>query len=627
MMRPDELEALAAESIEQTDSDFGKYPGYRAAQAKGTLCQGTFAPTPVAAKLTRAVHFRPGPPTPVTVRFSNAATNPMRRDGACDVRGMSVAFHLRDGRQTDIIGLRMPRFFVGTARQFVDWQRAMRRPPWGDLPWPKPIRVAHYLLRRRLPASFGAAQIAGLKRVPSYANCRYNSLHAFRWVDASGRTRHVRYSWVPMAGEKQLHWWQRAGRGPDYLREVLAKSLANGTVRFALEVQIADVGDPVNDASVKWPDSRPRVTVGTLELTAMGPCEVNGDQLRFDPTRVTDGVELPEDDDLLMLRKYVYALSARRRGAHASVNVAAGPGEVAPADPVRKVHVNGVDICYERSKKAGGRPLLLMMGFACPMTWWHKDFRAELEARGFHVIRFDTRDCGKSSRIDVKVGKLRGLLFSRAVAPYDVDDLADDAAGLLGKIGVPAAHVMGISLGGMVGQALAIRHPERVLSLTSINATPWMRKWPPSRWPTLRVMGRLTKPQPTKSEAKWIKYSMPLWRLMNASHFPFEEQHVHGLLEDAWSWSGGANPDGDFRQMVAVLASRDRTAGLQELRMPTLVIHGSDDPMVRIAGGFETWAAVEDAKLTIVNGMGHYTPRQTWKIVIDGVDAIARQPK
>jgi pimeloyl-ACP methyl ester carboxylesterase len=287
--------------------------------------------------------------------------------------------------------------------------------------------------------------------------------------------------------------------------------------------------------------------------------------------------------------------------------------------------VNGVDICFSRSGPERGSPLLLIMGFACPMTWWHRDFIAKLEAKGFNVIRFDNRDCGRSSRIPKRVGKLRGILFSRRVAPYTIDLMAKDAAELLKEIGVPAAHVMGISLGGMVAQSLAINHPDRVLSLTNINAPPRMRKWPPARWPTLRVMSRLMRPQPTKSETKWIKAAMPLWRLLNGSGFPFdkEKDHVRGLLHIQWAWSGGVDPDADFRQMLAILAAPDRTPELRKIRKAAVVIQGTEDSLVRPAGGIDTWSAIEGAKLVKIEGMGHYTPRETWDRIVDEIDKVA----
>jgi pimeloyl-ACP methyl ester carboxylesterase len=368
---------------------------------------------------------------------------------------------------------------------------------------------------------------------------------------------------------------------------------------------------------------------GTLELTDLGTWDVTGNgPLRFDPTLMTDGIELPEDDSLMELRRHVYAMSARRRmnssgpkrgeraGGAVYMTRRTGP------DPNRKVHVNGVEICYDRST-VQGRPLLLIMGFACGMTWWHPRFIEMLERKGFHVIRFDNRDSGRSSRIDKRVGKVGAMFRPHKVAPYTVETMADDAAGLLEALDVPKAHVMGISLGGMIAQALTIKHPQRVLSLTSINSNPRTAKRPASRWPTVPVLWHLLKPQRSGSEEKWVKGSMPLWRRLNASHFPFDEEHVRGLLHLAWSWGGGVDRQADMRQMVAVLAAADRTAGLKKLRKPALVVHGTDDPLIRLPGGKDTFEAIEGAKLLLIDGMGHYTPMKTWGVIVDAVADIA----
>jgi pimeloyl-ACP methyl ester carboxylesterase len=283
--------------------------------------------------------------------------------------------------------------------------------------------------------------------------------------------------------------------------------------------------------------------------------------LRFDPMRLTPGIEPPPDDTLLQLRKYVYQLSAARRRGKDEQEEKPCPVGLGPSTPKPDwKHVNGVDICYRQSGN-GHRPLLLIMGFACPMTWWTPQFRAKLEQKGFGPIWFDSRDCGQSTRIDAKVGKLRGLLSPGKLAPYVIDDMADDADGLLEALEVRSAHVMGISLGGMVAQALAIKNADRVRSLTLINSCPRMRKWPPSRLPTLRVAKQLFTPRPTKSEEDWVKASFPLWRLLGGGQLaPEDERNVEDLLHLQWSWSSGTDPEGDFRQLLAVLSAGDRTS-------------------------------------------------------------------
>ena len=641
-----ELEHLAKRALAEIDSDFGYHPGYRAAQAKGTVCHGRFVSTGKAANLTKAAHMQPGAVTPVTVRFSNSATNPMRRDGALDVRGMSVAFHLERGDRTDIIALRMGRFLVGTAHGFLAFERAITRNrlPGADLPCPT-WRAFLYPVINRLPKTMLCRQVGPLCRIPTYARCRYNALHAFRWIDAGGGRRHVRYSWMPKAGEAKFPkfaWWRTRRRHRDYLREELAKRIAEEPVSFRLEVKIAGPGDRVDDASAKWGKGRERVHVGTLEVTGMGPTDELGDQqLAFDPTRITDGIELPDGDDLLLLRKHVYALSARRRSGIRDQSAGCPGGGPPTRDPEdrpdlpdrdpepgapKTVRVKtGMDICYRTSGDPAGRPLLLIMGFACPMTWWREDFCDMFVKRGFYVIRFDNRDCGRSSRVGGKQNPLLGLLFPRRIAPYDVNDMADDVAGLLDALGVRAAHVMGISLGGMIGQALAINHGHRVSSLASLASTPRFRLFGlrPRYWPDPRVLLQMLK-RPGKTLPKHITKSLRLWRLLNGSHFPFEEQNVREHIARAWDWSGGPDQRADARQVLAVRAAEDRTVGLRALRHPAVVIHGTDDPLVRIAGGVDTCHAIRGAKLVKIEGMGHYTPKSTWAQIIDEVDEVAR---
>ncbi len=642
------MEEMAKKSLAEIDDDFGYYPGYRAAQAKGVLLSGWFTAGDKAGALTRAVHFQPGSRTPVTTRFSNFTANPDRHDGAFDVRGMATSFHLPDGERADITALRMPRFFIGDAETFLQWQRSSKRTSW-DLPRPRFLKAIPYAFRGITP-KVAYRQARPLCRVDSFAGCRYNALHAFRWVNRDSKPQYVRYSWLPEIPEVAMKLWQsrlwRAPhrKDPDFLRTELVERVAQWPVRFRLAAQLAEDGDPVDDARKVWPRDRQTITIGVLDLTEMGSW--NGDQngsLRFDPSETTDGIELPEGDSLLMLRKHVYEESAKRRSKGRRVSVPPQlptvtlPKEPPDLDPTQRVRVNEddeIDICYDVRRHANERhaPLLLIMGLACPLTWWHEDFCRMLEEKGFPLVRFDNRDCGNSTRVNANVGKRWGPVRASLShkAPYTVDDMAEDAAGLIRELEkVDKVHVMGISLGGMVAQALAINHPDLVLSMTCINSCPKMRVWPPSQWPSRAVRKHISLDQPTTSRTEWIDYSMPLWRLLSASHFPRqEEEHVRGLLGLQWAWSRGANPKGDLRQMCAALASSDRTAGLRDWSKPTAVIYGQEDPFVRPAGGRATVEALEsvsEADLRVIElaQTGHYTPRRTWPIVVNAVDWVA----
>jgi len=300
-------EDLARNAIAAIDASFGVHPGHRVVHAKGVLCRGTFVASEEASRLTRAAHMQ-GEPIGVTVRFSNASGNPDAPDRIPDGRGMAVAFYLPDGGGTDIVAVTLPSFVARTPEDFVAFTRAAK-PFIGDLPGP---RLLSYALTHRsaLPAIAAGARF---KPPVSYATLRYNALHAFRWIAADGSERYVRYSWIPAAGEESLKRSAAKGLPADYLQEEVAARLEREPIRFTLEVQIAEPGDPTDDATVAWPADRERVVVGSLELTELDTVrERDGDILVFDPTRVTDGIEL-SDDPLVRMRSHAYSISVERR--------------------------------------------------------------------------------------------------------------------------------------------------------------------------------------------------------------------------------------------------------------------------------------------------------------------------
>jgi catalase len=297
----------AEEAIRAMDERFGRHDGHRAVHAKGVLCRGTFVAAPAAARLTRAPHMQGGE-VPVTVRFSNASGDPDVADPMPDVRGMATKFYLPDGSRTDVVALTLPCFFVRTPEDFVTLTRAAK-PFIGGQPGP---RFAVFLATHR---ESWRAVAAALKPKPpvSYGTCLYNGIHAFRWIAADGSERFVRYTWVPSAGEQSLPGGEAKRRGHDYLQEEVGERLAREPIRFTLQVQVAGAGDPTHDATAVWPDDRERVDVGTLELTELETGrEQGGDVLVFDPTRLTDGIEL-SDDPLPRLRSQAYSISVERR--------------------------------------------------------------------------------------------------------------------------------------------------------------------------------------------------------------------------------------------------------------------------------------------------------------------------
>jgi catalase len=296
------------DAVDAANELFGRHSGYRALHAKGVLCRGTFSAAPAAAQLTRAVHLQAGSVVPATIRFSNGAGRPDSADYAADPRGMAVKLYLPDGSRTDIVAQTSPRFPVRTPEAFVELIRAQRPPA---VLWRMPLFLARH------PESLRALGDARRGLVPpqSFATITYYALHAFRFVDADGQGRYVRYSWIPEAGDVRLSSAEAKRLGRDYLHEELARRLEGGPVRFTLELQIAQPGDSTADPSSVWPPERRRVTAGTLEVTGLETeRERDGDVLVFDPVRVTDGIEL-SDDPVLRFRSEAYRESVARRTA------------------------------------------------------------------------------------------------------------------------------------------------------------------------------------------------------------------------------------------------------------------------------------------------------------------------
>ncbi|MDQ1520185.1 MAG: catalase, partial [Actinomycetota bacterium] len=280
-------ESLAERAIDALEAVSGVHPGFRAAHAKGTLCAATFTPTPEASTLSRATHFAGGP-VRAHVRFSNGSGDPTAPDYAArDGRGMATKFYLADGSKTDVVAVTLPAFFVRTPEDFLAFAEARRPDPATGEPDMDAIGA---FLGEHPEALTAAMAVVSALPPESYLRCAYNALHAFRFVDAAGGSRFVRYRFEPDGGEGTLTAEEAEARGADYLQRDLAERLAAGAATFTLTVQIADGDDPIDDPTAVWPDDRRRVTLGRLEVTGLAfDREQDGDVLVFDPTRVTDG--------------------------------------------------------------------------------------------------------------------------------------------------------------------------------------------------------------------------------------------------------------------------------------------------------------------------------------------------
>jgi catalase len=309
------MDEFAEQVVDAINDISGRHEGHRAAHAKGTLLRGTF--TPSDAGLTTAAHMQ-SEPVPVTARVSNGGGDPAIPDYAKEGRGLAVKFYLPDGSKTDVVALSLPCFFVRTPEDFLDFTRARKPDP--ETGQPDFAKVGAWLQDH--PEAGPAIQAALSADPPeSYATVVYNSIHSFRWTDAEGNAQFVRYRFEPEEGERSISEEQARERGRDYLQEDI---LARGSSAFRMVVVVAGEGDPVDDPTVAWPEERLRVEVGRLELTGPETEREQGDDiLVFDPTRVTDGIEL-SDDPILRFRPRAYAASVTRRsGAPAPAHVGA----------------------------------------------------------------------------------------------------------------------------------------------------------------------------------------------------------------------------------------------------------------------------------------------------------------
>lgn len=287
----------------------GRHSGTRAVHAKGVVCEGTFTPAPAAASLTRAGHMQGGA-VRATVRFSNGGGDPGAPDTAKDGRGLAVKIYLDDGSRTDLVAITLPQFFVRTADDFLEFTRARKPDP--ETGQPDMAKLGAFLEAH--PEALPAIQHALSQPAPSsYAQLEYHGIHAFRWINADGEERWVRFSFRPVAGVAGLSDEEAAERSADYLQEEIRDRLAREPVEFELEVAIAEEGDDPDDPTQPWPDDRVRMTVGTLRVEGLDHSrERDGDVLVFDPTRVTDGIELSADP-ILLVRPDAYAVSVERR--------------------------------------------------------------------------------------------------------------------------------------------------------------------------------------------------------------------------------------------------------------------------------------------------------------------------
>jgi pimeloyl-ACP methyl ester carboxylesterase len=288
---------------------------------------------------------------------------------------------------------------------------------------------------------------------------------------------------------------------------------------------------------------------------------------------------------------------------------------------------NGLQIEYGTFGERGHRPLLLIMGLGAQMIHWDDEFCQRLADRGHFVVRFDNRDIGLSSRLD-HLGEVdaagavaRRLQGEPVEAPYTLADMAADGIGLLDALGIEGAHVVGASLGGMVAQTMAIEHPARVLSLTSIMSTTGNRELPGA---TPEAVAALLSPPP-RNRGEAMDRAVRIFRTIGSPGFPFDEGRVRDRAGRAYDRA--FHPAGVARQLAASMAGESRTERLRSVRCPSLVIHGKNDPLVTVEGGIDTARALPGADLLVLAGMGHDLPPPLWPRIIDAIAAVTSRAR
>jgi pimeloyl-ACP methyl ester carboxylesterase len=281
--------------------------------------------------------------------------------------------------------------------------------------------------------------------------------------------------------------------------------------------------------------------------------------------------------------------------------------------------VADVELCYETFGSSENPAMLLIMGLGTQMIAWPDGFCAQLADDGFFVIRFDNRDIGRSTHLDhLPAPSMRDLLLRRP-ARYSLSDMAGDAIGLLDHLEIDAAHIVGVSMGGMIAQVLAIEHPQRVLSLASIMSNTGSRL---TGQPALRVQPLILRGPPADA-AEAEERVVRLFELVGSPGFPRDDDRLRDMVRRATQ--RGSSPAGAARQLAAIVSSPTRRARLGWIRVPTVVIHGTADKLVNPSGGRATARAIRDAKLVLIEGMGHDLPEGAWPQIIGAIEDNVRR--
>jgi pimeloyl-ACP methyl ester carboxylesterase len=283
---------------------------------------------------------------------------------------------------------------------------------------------------------------------------------------------------------------------------------------------------------------------------------------------------------------------------------------------------NGLRLAYETFGDPADETVLLVMGLGTQMIAWPDELCADVAARGFHVVRFDNRDVGLSTHLDgAPVPSLADLALRRR-PPYSVGDMARDAVGLLDALGVDAAHVVGASMGGFIAQTLAGLFPERVRSLTLIMTSTGARF---VGYPAPALVARLLRRPTVRDRDAAVELAVETFRTIGSKGFPFDEERIRELA--GRSYDRAHDGRGYARQLWAVVAQPNRTRFLRRLQVPTVVVHGLDDPLVHVSGGLALARAIPGAEFVGIKGMGHDLPRPVWPRIADEICQVAARAR
>jgi pimeloyl-ACP methyl ester carboxylesterase len=290
-----------------------------------------------------------------------------------------------------------------------------------------------------------------------------------------------------------------------------------------------------------------------------------------------------------------------------------------------QISANGISLEVEDHGSPTGEPLVLIMGLGMQLVAWHEDFVAKLVARGFRVIRFDNRDIGLSERLDhlgvpnLAVDSLKFAFGLPVRSAYQLADMAADTVGLLDAFGLRSAHVCGASMGGMIAQQMAIRYPKRVKSLTLMMTSSGARRLP---GPALQVRRALvSRPANPRDMNSVVAHYVRLYKLIGSPGYPASDKYLNDRM--SISVRRAYRPQGTARQMVAIAADGDRSPLLGKIKTPTQILHGQHDPLVPVAAAHDLASKIADAKLDVIDGMGHDLPMALWPRFIEAISSSA----